>query len=149
MADIETIKELRDSTGLSFDEIKKALDESGGDRSKAIEALKARGAAVAEKRAARSTGQGLVEAYVHSNKKVGVLLELLCETDFVARNPLFGELAHELAMHIAAMDAQDSVELLTQPYIRDQSLTINQLIAQYIAKLGENIKVGKFCRFQL
>ena len=149
MSDIETIKELRDSTGLSFNEIKKALDETGGDRSKAIEVLKARGAAVAEKRAARSTGQGLVEAYVHSNKKVGVLLELLCETDFVARNPLFGELAHEIAMHVAAMDTQDSVELLVQPYIRDQSLTINQLIAQYIAKLGENIRVGKFCRLQL
>lgn len=145
----ELVKELRDSTGLSFNEIKKALDESGGDRAKALEALKARGATVAEKKSQRTTGQGMVEAYIHSNKKVGVLVELLCETDFVVRNPLFGELAHEIAMHIAAMDTQNTDELLTQPYIRDQAITINQLITQYIAKLGENIRVGKFCRLQL
>src|SRR3989344_3035408 len=141
MSDIETIKELRDSTGLSFNEIKRALGESGGDKVRAIEVLKAHGAAVAQKKAMRSTGQGIIEAYIHSNKKVGVLVELLCETDFVARNPLFPELAHEIAMHVAAMDPQDGRELLSQPYVRDQDVTIEELITQYIAKLGENIKI--------
>lgn len=149
MADIELIKQLRDSTSLSFNEIKRALDEAGGDKARAMEVLKAHGVKVAEKKALHATGQGIVEAYIHSNKKVGVLVELLCETDFVARNPLFGELAHEIAMHIAAMDPQDDRELLSQPYIRDQDVTIEQLVVQYIAKLGENIKVGKFCRLQI
>ena len=149
MSDIETIKQLRDSTGLSFNEIKKALDEAGGDKARAVDVLKARGAVVAQKKSSRSTEQGMVESYVHSNKKVGVLVELLCETDFVARNPLFGELAHEVAMHIAAMDPQDGQELLSQPYVRDQGVTVEQLISQYIAKLGENIKVGQFSRLQL
>ncbi|MBI2669574.1 MAG: elongation factor Ts [Candidatus Yanofskybacteria bacterium] len=149
MSDIELIKQLRDSTGLSFNEIKRALDEADGDKSRALEVLKAHGVKVAEKKALRATGQGRVEAYIHSNKKVGVLVELLCETDFVAHNPLFGELAHEIAMHVAAMDPKDNRELLGQPYIRDQDITIEQLITQHIAKLGENIKVGKFCRLQL
>lgn len=149
MSDIETIKELRDSTGLSFNEIKRALEEAKGDKARAVEVLKAHGARVAEKKAARATEQGMIEAYVHSNKKVGVLVEVLCETDFVARNPLFTELAHEIAMHIAAMDPQDGRELLGQPYIRDQDVTVGELITQFIAKLGENIKIGKFCRLQL
>lgn len=149
MSDIEVIKQLRSSTGLSFNEIKKALDEAGGDKARAIDVLKAHGAVVAQKKSSRSTEQGIVESYIHSNKKVGVLVELLCETDFVASNPTFGELAHEVAMHIAAMDPRDSQELSSQPYIRDQDLTVEQLITQYIAKLGENIKVGKFCRLQL
>ncbi len=149
MADLEIIKELRDSTGLSFNEIKKALEESGGDKIKTIELLRARGSVVSEKRASRSTDQGIIEAYVHSNKKIAVLVEVLCETDFVARNPLFEELAREIAMHVAAMDPQDNQELLRQSYIRDQNLTIEQLISQSIAKLGENIRVGKFSRLQL
>ena len=147
--DAELVKELRDSTGLSFNEIKKALDEAGGDKARAMEVLKAHGVKIAEKKALRATGQGIVEAYIHSNKKVGVLVEVLCETDFVARNLLFVELAHEIAMHIAAMDPQDGRELLSQPYIRDQDMTIGQFVTQYIAKLGENIKIGKFCRLQL
>ncbi len=147
--DTEPIKEIRDATGLSFNEIKRALDESGGDKARALEVLKAHGAKVAEKKSLRTTGQGIVESYIHSNKKVGVLVEILCETDFVARNPMFGELAHEIAMHIAAMDPQDGRELLSQSYIRDQDVTVEQLVTQYIAKLGENIKIGKFCRLQL
>ncbi len=149
MSNVEIIKEMRDSTGLSFGEIRKALDEASGDKAKALELLKARGVAVAEKKSQRTTGQGIVESYVHANKRVGVLLELLCETDFVARNPQFIELAHEITLHIAAMDPQDSKDLLAQPYVRDQSLTVEGLITQYIAKLGENIKVGKFSRLQI
>ena len=149
MVDVETIKELRDSTGLSFNDIKRALDEADGDKARAMEVLRAHGVKVAEKKALRATGQGRVEAYIHSNKKVGVLVELLCETDFVANNPLFAELAHEIAMHVAAMDPQDGPELLGQPYIRDQDVTVDGLITQYIAKLGENIKIGRFCRLQI
>jgi elongation factor Ts len=147
--DVETIKELRNTTGLSFKEIKKALEEAGGDKMRAIEILKAHGVSLAEKKSLRATQEGVVDAYVHATKKVGALVELLCETDFVARNPLFLELAHELAMHVAAMDPRDADELLQQPYIRDQDVTVGELIVQYVAKLGENIKVGKFARFEL
>ncbi len=149
MADIETIKELRDTTGISFGEIRKALEEAGGDKARAIEILKAHGAALAQKKSSRETQEGIIDAYVHATKKIGVLVELLCETDFVARNPLFTELAHELAMHIAAMEPENIEQLLEQPYIKDQDINVGELLTQYIAKLGENIRVGKFIRFQI
>lgn len=148
-ANIETIKELRDITGLSFREIKEALEEAGGDKVRAIEVLKAHGVALAQKKSARLTQEGIVKAYIHATGKIGALVELLCETDFVARNPLFTELAHELAMHIAAMNPADVEQLLEQPYIKDEDMTVRDLITQYIAKLGENIKVGRFCRLQV
>lgn len=149
MSNIELIKEIRDVTGFSVGEIKKALDESNGNKARALEVLKAHGAVIAEKKASRTTGQGIVEAYIHSTKKVGSLVEVLCESDFAAENPLFVELAHELAMHIAAMDPKDSKELMAQAYIKDQDVTIEEFIQSYISKIGENIKVGKFIRFQL
>ena len=149
MSDVEIIKELRDTTGLSFKDIQRAVAEAGGDKARAVEILRAHGATVAEKKSSRSTGEGRVEAYIHANNKIGVLVVVLCETDFVARNPLFSELAHELAMHIAAMDPRDNEELFAQPYIKDQDITIKELITQYIAKLGENIKVDRFVRFQI
>lgn len=149
MSDTKLIKELRDITGLSFNEIRKALDEAGGSKKKALDVLKTRGATIAEKKAFRSTSQGIIESYIHATKKIGALVEILCETDFVARNPVFIELAHELAMHITAMEPADLKELLSQPYIKDQEITIQDLIQQYIAKIGENIKVGKFIRYQL
>lgn len=142
--DIEKIKHLRDTTGLSLGEIHKALAESGGDESKAIDILKARGAISAAKRSSRSVKEGVVEAYIHSTKKLGVLVEVLCETDFVARNVEFQKLAHDIAMHIAAMKPADSEELLKQPFVKDQDVTIQDLINQYIAKLGENIQLGQF-----
>ena len=149
MDSLQAIKELREKTGLSFNEIKKALEEAGNDRTKAIELLKAHGATIAGKKAFRSTNEGVVEAYIHSNKKVGVLLELVCETDFVARNPMFSELAHECAMHIAAMAPTNLDELIAQPYIKDQGITVGQLITGAIAKLGENIKINRFERFAI
>ena len=147
--DIELIKELRDTTGLSFKEIREALEEAGGDKARAIEVLKAHGAALARKKASRETQEGVIDAYIHATKKVGALVELLCETDFVARNPLFAELSHELVMHVAAMDPRDVEELLKQPYIKDEDITVGELVTQYIAKLGENIKVGRFIRFEI
>lgn len=149
MANIEIIKELRNLSNLSYREVQQALEEAGGDKERAIDILKARGAALAEKKASRATQEGVVNAYVHATKKIGAMVELLCETDFVARNPMFTELAHDLAMHIAAMNPKDVEELLEQPYIKDQDLTIRDFIAGYIAKLGENIRVGQFIRFQL
>ena len=109
--DTEKIKRLRDSTGLSFGEINKALAESGGDESKAMDILKVRGALSAAKRSSRSVKEGVVEAYVHSTKKLAVLVEVLCETDFVARNVEFQKLAHDVAMHIAAMKPSVPAEL--------------------------------------
>ena|SRR3989338_1419521 len=149
MSNIDTIKEIREITGLSFNEIRKALDEAKGDRAQALELLKTRGASIAQKKSSRSTGEGIIESYVHATKKVGVLVELLCETDFVARNPLFSELAHECALHVAAMDPQTVEELLGQPSVKDPSITIEQLITNYIAKLGENIKVNRFQRLAI
>ncbi len=150
MADsTETIKELRVSTGLSFKEINRALGEAGGDKARAIEILKAHGATVAAKKSQRTTGEGIIEAYIHSTKKIAAVVELLCETDFVARNPLFSELAHELAMHIAAMSPENLEELLKQPFVKDQDITIQELINQYIAKLGENIQIQGFARYQI
>jgi elongation factor Ts len=149
LADIEIIRELRNLTNLSYREVKRALEEAGGDKSKAIEILKAHGITLAEKKASRATQEGIIDTYLHATRKVGAMVELLCETDFVARNPLFTELAHELAMHIAAMDPKDIDELLEQPYIKNQDITIRDLIIDYIAKLGENIKVNRFVRFQL
>ena len=149
MADIELIKQLRDSTGYSFSEIRKALDSVGGDKGKALQILQSLGATIAEKKAVRSTSEGIVESYVHATKKIGALVELLCETDFVARNSLFTELAHELAMHIAAMDPQSGDELLAQPFIKEPTVSIQQLIQTCMAKIGENIKVGRFVRFQI
>jgi elongation factor Ts len=149
MSDINIIKELREQTGLSFKEINKALEEAGGDKAGAIELLKKLGAQIAEKKASRTTSQGIVSSYVHNTNRIGAIVEVLCETDFVGRNPIFSELGRELAMHIAAMDPRSVEELLEQLYIKDASLTVKAFIEQYIAKLGENIKVGKFARLQI
>ncbi len=141
---LNKVKHLRDLTGLSFNEIKKALQESDGDINKATVLLKEKGAMVANKKSTRQVKEGIVEAYIHSNRKLGCILELLCETDFVARNEEFRSLAHELAMHIAAMKPTNNEELLLQPYIKDPSITVKDLITQAVAKLGENIQIGKF-----
>ena len=146
---IDAIKELRELTGLSFNEIRKALEEAGGDKAKALELLKARGVAIAEKKSSRSTTEGIIESYIHSTKKVGAIVELVCETDFVARNPLFIELAHDCAMHVAAMNPQSIEELMEQPSIKDSSVTIGRIITDAIAKLGENINIKRFQRFEV
>jgi len=136
-------------TGASVDAIRKALEEADGEIERALKLLKDRGAMVAAKKASRQTGEGIISYYVHANSKVGVLVKLLCETDFVARTEQFKELGHELAMHIAAMDPISINDLLSQTYIRDQDVTMDALIKDYIAKLGENIKIGEFCRFEI
>ncbi|HUD04700.1 MAG TPA: translation elongation factor Ts [Patescibacteria group bacterium] len=149
MVDIKLIKQLREETQVSIADCTKALEEAKGDYEKAIEILKKRGIERAEKKADRETAQGLIEAYIHQNGKVGVLLEILCETDFVARTEDFKRLAHEVAMQIAAMNPKNIEVLLKQEYIRDGSVTIENLIKQAIGKLGENIRVKAFTRYEL
>jgi elongation factor Ts len=147
--DIKLVKQLREETEVSIADCTKALAEAKGDYEKAIQILKKRGIERAEKKTDRTTGQGIIEAYIHQNGKVGVLLEILCETDFVARTEDFKRLAHEVAMQIAAMDPKDIGALLKQEYIRDGSTTIENLVKQTIGKLGENIVIKQFTRFEI
>lgn len=147
--DLVQIKKLREESGVSIADCRLALEESKGDYKKALDWLKKHGIEKAEKKADRATAQGLVESYIHQNGKVGVLLTILCETDFVARTEDFKHLAHEVAMQVAAMNPKDVDSLLKQEYIRDGSLTIETLIKQTVAKLGENIVVKEFKRLEI
>jgi len=148
MVKIEQVKKLRNKTGASIMECKKALVESMGNEEKALKILGKKGSLTAMKKSDRKAEQGVVEAYVHSDKKMGVLLELKCETDFVARNKEFQELAHNIAMHVAGMDSKKE-NLLKEPFVKDPEKTIKDLIDEKVGILGENIQIGKFIRFQL
>ncbi len=148
MIKVEDIKKLREATGAGIADVRFALDEANGNFQQAIEILKKKGLDKAAKKADREVKNGVVEIYSHQGK-VGVLVEVLCETDFVAKTADFKELAHELALQIASMDPQDTKELLSQEYIRDNSVKIADLIRSVIGKLGENIQVGKFARIEL
>lgn len=142
------VQKLREMTGAGVMECKKALQEAGGDFDKAIGIINERGLVKAEKKASRTTGAAILESYVHNNR-VGVLLELRCETDFVVHSDPFKDLAHSLVMHIAAMNPENVEEMLKQPYIRDDKMTIDALIKGVVAKTGENIQVARFCRYEL
>ena len=147
--DLKAIKKLRDATSASIADVRRALDEAKGDEKKALDWLKKRAAEIAAKKADRETGEGLIESYIHGGGKVGVLVEILCETDFVAKTDEFKHLAKEVAMQVAAMNPTDVDSLLKQEYIRDGSQTIEQLVKAVIGKLGENITVKRFARFEL
>jgi elongation factor Ts len=194
MVTAELVKQLRDRTGAGMMECKKALVDSGGDFDRAVDSLRKSGIARAEKRADRAAGEGLVDAYVHPGNRVGVLIEVNCETDFVARTPEYQELVRNLAMQVAAAGADfvrredvpaerlakereifaaqvasqgkpaaivdrivegkldkfySEVCLLEQPYIRDDQVTVGDLVKQAAAKTGENIVVRRFARFRL
>lgn len=194
MITIEQIKELRDSTGVSPVEIKKALAEAGGDIEKAKELLRIWGKKIADKKVSREASQGLVDFYLHPNAKTGVLLDIRCETDFVAKSPEFKHLAHEICLQIAAIKPlfvneeqipeefldgeikiykaeiansgkpenlvaqilegkikkyKESISLLAQPWVKDDSKTIKNLIEDTIAKVGENIEVKRFMRYEI
>ena len=191
---LEVIKKMRQQTGAGMVDIKKALDEAGGDEAKAIEILRKQGSAKAVKKADREAREGVIASYVHSNMRVGVIVKLLCETDFVARNEDFQQLGRDIAMHVAAMNPQyvrpeevtqeavakekeiwreqlanegkpeamlekimegkekkfrEEAALLTQPFVKDPSITVGDLIAQNIGKIGENIQIGGFSRLEL
>jgi len=146
---IELVKKIRQETGLGIMEIKAALDESGGDEKKAKEILKAKGFEKAEKRAERETHQGRVATYTHSTGKIGVMVELLCETDFVAKNEDFLNVAKDLCLQVAAMNPKDTKELLEQEFIKDPALKVKDLVTALNAKFGENIKIGRIERFEI
>ncbi len=194
MASIEEVKQLREQTGVSVSECKKALEESNGNLDKAKEALRKKGLELAGKRADRAASSGIIDSYVHPDNRVGVLIELRTETDFVAKSEDFKNLAHELCLQIAAMKPlfvseddipeefldgekkiykeqvkgsgkpekltdqivegkikkyKEQVSLLSQAWVRDDSKTIKDLLAEYIAKLGENIIIKDFSRFEI
>lgn len=191
---LETIKKIRERTGAGVVNIKKALDEAEGNEEKAIEILRKQGHDKALKKADRAANEGVVVSYIHSNNRVGTLVKLLCETDFVARNTEFQELAKDIAMHVTAMNPQflkpedvpveavekekeiwkaqlaqegkpadmldkimggkekkfrEEISLLTQPFVKDPSIKIQDLIAEKIGKIGENIQIGEFVRLEL
>jgi elongation factor Ts len=158
------VKELRDKTGAGVMDAKKALESSNGDMAKAEKLLAEKGLASAAKKVGRLTSEGVIASYIHSGSRIGSMVELNCETDFVARTPEFQELARNLAMQIAAMsprfldrarvpadagDVRDEELLLEQAYIRDASKKVEDLIKETIAKVGENVQVRRFSRFAL
>ncbi|MFH0749681.1 MAG: translation elongation factor Ts [Candidatus Gottesmanbacteria bacterium] len=146
---LDTLKKLREETQAGVADCKQALVDAAGDHKKAKKLLKERGIEKAAKKGDRETAAGIIESYVHANGKVGVLVEVRCETDFVAKNEAFKKLAHELALQIAAMKPNDVKELLESAYIRDGKTTMQDLIKQTIATIGENITVTQFTRMQL
>ena len=146
---IEDIKKLREETGAGIADSRKALEEAGGDFKKAEELVKSWGIEKAATKSDRVVGAGLVETYIHGGGKVGAMVEVNCETDFVARTDEFKNLAHELAMQVSAMNPKDVDELLKQDYIRDSSKKVENLVKETIAKVGENIVVSRFCRYEL
>ncbi len=145
---MEKIKQLREKTGAGVMDAKKALEESGGDMKKAEEIIAAKGIVKAEKKADREVKSGLVYGYTHQGR-VGVLVEVSCETDFVAKNPEFEALCKEVALQVASMEPKDVEELLEQDHIRDGSKKIKDLVTSLIGKVGENIQVRRFVRFEL
>ncbi len=192
--DAKLVKELRDMTGAPMGDCKKALEEAGGNVEDAVVVLRKRGMASAQKKAARSTNEGAIGTYIHAGGKIGVLLEINCESDFVARTEDFQDLMKDISMHIAATDPRyvrqedvtiedlerekeiyraqaaatgkpaavvekivdgkmakfyEEVCLIEQPFIKEQSVSIKELIAQKVGKLGENITVRRFARFKV
>jgi elongation factor Ts len=146
----ELIKKLREQTGAGVMDIKKALEEAKGDEQQALALLKSRGLEIVGKKAERVTSKGRVETYLHGDPPtIGVMIELLSETDFVAKNEEFGNLAKELAMQVASMNPADVSALLHQEYIREPGKTVQDLLNEAIHKFGENIRVSRFVRYKL
>lgn len=193
MASAQDVKKLRERTGAGMMECKRALEEAQGDMEKAVDILRERGLAAAAKKAGRSATEGLVESYVHLQGRIGVLLEINCETDFVANTQDFRNLAHDIAMHIAAASPRyvkreevpasliaheeeilasqaanegkpkaiidkmvqgriekfyKDITLMEQPFVKNPDVTVEQLVKEHIARLGEQIQVRRFARFE-
>lgn len=144
-----SVQALRAETGAGIMDAKRALKDAQGDGTKAKALLAERGLTKAAKKAERETAEGVVYSYIHGDGKIGVLLELLCETDFVARGDDFRTLAQDIAMQIAAGDPEDPSALLGQPFVKDEKQTVEQRIQAAVAKLGENIRVTRFVRYVL
>lgn len=149
MVDIELLKKLRNETSVSLADCRKALEETKNNYEKALEVLKKSGLEKAAKKSEREALQGIIDSYIHQNGRVGALVEVGCETDFVARTDEFKKLSHEICMQVAAMNPKNVPALLKQEYIKDSSKTIETLIKETIAKLGENIVVKRLQRFEI
>lgn len=149
MSNIEKLKQLREETGISIALCKKALDESNNDIKKAKKLLAGWGIEKVKDKVDRVTTEGSIFSYVHHNKKIAAMIEILCETDFVAKNLEMQKLGQELSMQIASIPAKNVEELMNQEYIRDSSKKIRGLIQEAIVKFGENIKIGRFLRWEL
>ena len=160
-ATVEQIKALRELTGAGVMECKEVLEQTGGNQDQAMAVLREKGFAQAAKRSGRETTEGVVEAYIHTGGRVGALVELGCETDFVARTPEFRELAHNVAMQVAAMDPiyvsasdiseddsrpPEQVTLMLQPFIKETSKQVGDIVQELAAKVGENVRVIRFSR---
>lgn len=160
------IKELREASGAGVMDAKRALEEAQGDMAQAKTILREKGVAAAAKRSDRETSNGVIESYIHAGGRIGVLVEVNCETDFVANTEDFRQLARNIAMQVAAMNPQlisaderagnpqlegsdEELCLLSQPFIRDGSRTIQTLVSDTVAKTGENIRIRRFVRFEL
>lgn len=142
----EDVKKLRDETSVSIGKCKEALEEAGGDMEKAREILKSFSQAAAEKKSDRELAAGIIVSYIHSNGQMGTMLELNCETDFVAKNEDFVALANDLAMHITAMIPESREELLAQPFVKNPDNTVAQMVSQGTQKMGERIEIGAYTR---
>lgn len=129
--------------------VKKVLEEVGGNEDRAFEILQKEGFEKAQEKAKRETSQGILETYVHHSGKIASIVELFCETDFVARNELFGELAHNVALQVASMGAKDAKELESQEFIKDPTKKVGDLVKEVIAKTGENVRIGRIFRIEL
>lgn len=159
----EAIKDLRSQTSAGIMECKRALQDCGGDIQAAAQMLQERGHAIAKKKQSRVAEQGLVECYVHTGGRIGALVELNCETDFVARTPEFKELAHDMAMQVVATnprfvgrddvpegeDVGDEECLILQPFIKDSGRTVGDIVTETISRVRENVRVRRFVRFEL
>jgi elongation factor Ts len=146
--DIKQIKRLRQLTGVGITDAKKALADAGGDFDKALAAMRSQGLTKAEKRSEREARAGLIGTYSHDGR-IGVVVEVNCETDFVAKTDEFKELVKDLCLHIAASDPKDTNELIEQPFVKDPETSVGDYVKQHIAKLGENIVVRRFSRLEL
>lgn len=143
------VKNLRDETGAGMMDCKKALDEADGNFDRAKEIVRERGLMKAEKKADRETKEGYIAAYVHTNNKVASMVEILCETDFVARNDEFQGMARNIAMQVVSMNPATVEELLEQDYLRDPSLTIQDYVKEISGKIGEKFVVNRFVRYEV
>ena len=146
---ISQIKKVREGTGASVIDVKKALEEAGGDERKARELLRQKGFEKAEKKAGRTVSAGRIFTYVHHSGTVGSMVSLVCETDFVARTDEFQLLGREIAMQVASMNPVNVDDLMKQEYIREPGKTIETLVKEVIAKTGENIKINQIARFEI
>ncbi|MBU4360639.1 translation elongation factor Ts [Patescibacteria group bacterium] len=150
MINTQTIQKLRQQTGAGIMDIKKALEGANGDETKALEVLRKMGQKkAAKKQATRKTKDGVIGSYIHANAKVAGLVVLSCETDFVAKNEKFKNLAHDIAMQVAAMSPENTSDLLNQNFIKDESKTIQDIINDITAKLGEKIEVNQIVKLAI